>query len=1115
MNHAARAVRWCLSGALLACTGAGIAAPPFDIATYPLTLSTSVKPNLMVIFDNSQSMDATMGGKVISGDDPSTRSNIARTVLRTIIDSHRNSFNWGLTTFETRANTLFSTQAYFMGNATTMLYTTDCVDGVSASNGGLRCIANPQPAVGLPFITYEKSGDDADVNDVYYTGDTSKTFGQGLAGNSFRVWPSRIQVTDWADADFGAPFVAPDVDPSQVITFTPTDAGFLPNGDAFKRAVFVNRGWGYYGAITGNGNIVETVQPDSAPHFNRLQDLLVNETNGPTTEIKNSALFTPLTGSLKTVKNYFAQGESAARLSPVSQTCQHNYVVLATDGNPTGKLDGTQYDPSQWVNTKDASNIWTFGQAQQDVFGQIDALRATQLTGPNLSNPALANQTFDIKTYVIGMGDTFANPSSVAALDEMARRGGAYTGAFIGRDSAGLTNAFNTIVGNISDKFGAGAAVALNTGSLTAESKLFQAKFNSTDWTGNLVAFAINADGTVGAPAPTDAATQLKAKNWDTGRNILTYKPSAALNARGIRFRWPANPAAPTASELDTSQTAAINRDAGGTTDGLGAERLAYLRGDAANEVRNCLPTPCLTSKFRNRPATPLGDIVNSAPNFVAAPAFGYANDFEPQPYSAFVTTHRNRTPVVYVGANDGMLHAFNAQTLEEIFAYVPAALYPSLTQLSSPAYTHRYFADGSPTVGDVFYAGAWHTLLVAGMRSGAKGVYALDITDPTNFSEATAGSVVRWEFQDPDLGHVFGQPLLVKTNNGRWSVIISGGYQSGNPSGRALLFILDAETGALVAKLDTFTGTALSPNGLSSPAAIDSSGDGILDVVYAGDLNGNLWKFELLAADPTSWGLGNGGVALFKTPGGQPITGRPDVSRFPPGGFLVGFGTGRYLATVDHTDTSAQSLYAVVDSGINGTVALSALQQQSIVATATLAGVEFRLSTHAVGAPGDSLIADEVKLSRADYLSTKKGWYVDLPTSGERLVTDARFRAGRLIFTSMIPQTGSACEFGGSGWLLEFDAITGNRLDSATFNTDADVANLTTSDFVNFALLGAGTSNNVSGRRLSAAPATAGVLAHGKLDLRYVNKADGTIETVIGGLGQSRDGRAMWREVR
>ena len=510
---------------------------------------------------------------------------------------------------------------------------------------------------------------------------------------------------------------------------------------------------------------------------------------------------------------------------------------------------------------------------------------------------------------------------------------------------------------------------------------------------------------------------------------------------------------------------------------------------------------------------TPLGDIVNSSPYYVAAPAYGYFDDFEAKPYSAFVSTYMKRQAVIYAGANDGMLHAFNATTGGEIFAYVPAAVYESLPQLGSLNYGHRFYADGPPTVGDVFYANDWHTLLVAGMRAGAKGVYALDVTKPADFSEAGAGGMVRWEFQDPDLGFVFGQPLLVKTNNGRWSVVVSGGYNAGNASGHAVLFVLDAETGALIKKIDTAAGTAASPNGLSAPAAIDNNGDGIVDVVYAGDLNGNLWKFDLKSATASDWGLGNAALALFITPGAQPITVRPDVSRFPGGGYLVGFGTGRYLASGDQGDASVQSVYAIVDKGTGATVTLADLQLQSILETATRGGVLYRLSTHAVGAPVDDTITGDALISRPAYLKDKKGWYVNLPTTGERVIEDAQFRGGRLILVSMIPDTTSACASGGKSWLLEFDALTGNRLDGITFDTNAD-QDFTALDYVNFPASGT-KGNNVTGRFIDAVASKPGTITKGKVGYRVISTGDGKDLSVRVPQSVPTDGRAMWREVR
>ncbi len=1091
---------------LLAMPLGAAAAPAFTFASYPLFLAPAIKPNVMVIFDNSESMDATMAGKVISGDDPTTRGNIARGVVRTLLQTYRDSFNWGLTTFETTGNTLYNTHAYYVGNATTMVYTNDCVGGISATNAGRRCIANPDSAVnGFSHITYNQSGDDADINDVLYSGSTAPVmYGVGDSGVSYFVRGApRTAGTAWALANF--PVAGPFGGGS--IPFFPTDAGWLPQAATMPRQIWIRRGWGYGNDITGSGRIVEKVLVDSTTHFNNLLALLGNETNAGSGEIKNSAFYTPLAGTLNTVKQYFNNGTGQ---TPITQTCQRNFVVMATDGNPTGKTNGQQYDPSQWVNTYNAAtNTWTWGQAQQDVFAQLTALRTT----------TVAAKTYDIQTYIVGMGDTVANPSSIAALNRMAVLGGGYDTAFVGSDSTVLANAFQTIVGDIQSKTSAASSVALNTGSWTTGSALYQAKFSSADWSGTLLNYAVAGSGAISAVATWDAGARVKAQSWDAGRAILTYKPSAAAGQHGIPFRWPAIPATPGATELDSSQSTALNLSPSGSNDGFGAQRLRFLRGDPAQEARSCAIPPCAAPQFRNRNVSPLGDIINSSPYYVGAPNFGYYDDFEAARYSAFVAANRARTPVIYMGANDGMLHGINAVNGSEVLAYVPSAVIADLPKLTDLNYVHRYLVDGSPTVGDVFYAGAWHTILVAGMRAGAKGIYALDVTDPTRFSEANAAQIVRWEFQDSDLGYVFGQPLLVKTNNGRWSVVVSGGYNVGNANGHAVLFVIDAETGVLVKKIDTGAGTAASPDGLSSPAAIDVNGDAIADVVYAGDLDGKLWKFDISAAAPASWALGNGGVPLFAAGAGHAITGRPDITKFTAGGYLVAFGTGRYIATADSTDVTTQRVYAVRDTGTAGTVALASLLPQTILGVANGSdGNQYRLSTHAVGPAKDYAAVGDNTITKASYISDKLGWYVDLTDGGERVVADARFRGGRAIFTSIFPDVSSPCAYGGSGWVVEFDAMTGNRFDSATFDTNGDNI-LTTSDYISRTGIPA-QAMNTSGRRIGAIPAAPGFMSNRSggvsgLEDKFINTSDGSVVRVRETSGAGREGRVMWHEVR
>jgi len=1100
--------------ALLAASLAPLAsAGPLSIAQYPLFLSTAIRPNVLVIMDNSESMDGTMAGKLIAGDDPTTRGNIARSVIRNTITSFGGQFNWGLESFYTGGPGLYSTYPYWLGNDTTMVFTDDCVAGISASNSGLRCIDNPQwngVSVGDRFVTYDRASDDPDINDVLYIG----YFGTG-------AWATATGSPSGSYNFFfqhnpGTAFEANMAAFWTTLSFTPTDAGYIPFNPPISRQLYAYRAWGFYSDVYGAGVIREPVLPSTTSgHIANIQTLLAQETQyGP--DIKNSAVFTPLAGSLITARDYFAGGST-----PITLSCQKNFVMLATDGNPTARSYGwnDMYPLSQQANIftpTPAPGSWTFSQAANDVFAAVTPLRSVNVGAT----------TYDIKTYVVGLGDTVANPSSIAALNEMANQGGT-TRAYLAADTASLAAAFLAISNDIAAQTSAAAAVSLNSGSWGTGTNLYQAKFNSGDWTGQLIAYAINADGSLGVQL-WDTGQVINGQNWDTNRVVLTYKPSAAFGLRGVAFRWPAAPATPTATEMDFTQSSALAHDALGIVDANGGDRVQYLRGNNAMESLTC---PTCVPAFRSRPVSKLGDIIHSAPYYVGAPPFGYPDSFESVPYSGFAAANSTRSPIIYVGANDGMLHGINAASGREVLAYVPTPVYSSLSSLTGQSFSvssgapHHYFVDGSPTVGDVFYGGSWHTLLVGTLAAGGQGLFALDVTDPGSFTEANARSIVRWEFtdaNDADLGYTFGQPLIVKTKNSRWSVIIANGYNNSDAdgyastTGHAVLFVLDAQDGSVLAKIDTNVGTVANPNGLSGAIAVDSNSDGVADTVYAGDLFGNMWKFDLSSASPAGWRLAFSGSPLFTTPGGQPITVRPDVTRFPTGGYVVTFGTGRYLDVGDPTTTDAQTFYGIRDDGAP-VIGLGSLVSQTVKGTATGGdGNTYRITTHAVDAPtGDAAIAGDNTITRASYNATKHGWYLNLPELGERAVSEPSIRAGRVIFNTLVPNT-DPCGYGGSGWVMEVDVMTGNRFDAPTFDTNADKT-ITGGDRLMF-----GTGAEItSGRRVTSIPAAPGFLGIPKpkgqplFENKYVNTSGGNVEVIGETAGLGSAGRASWRQVQ
>jgi type IV pilus assembly protein PilY1 len=1092
----------------------GAHAALLSLAQVPLFLTSKTLPNVLVIYDNSESMDGTMAGKLIAGDDPTTRGNIARTVIRNTINAYSGLFNWGLETFYTSGPGLYSTYPYWLGNDQTMVFTDDCLPGgaaggVSGSHNGLRCIPNPQPFPGGNYVTYDRASDDPDINDVLYTG----YFGTGAwatsaGGGSYNMYFTHKPVNSFTDADMLGYFAT--------WSFTPTDAGYIPVNPPISRQMYAYRAWGFYSDVSGFGNVVEPIKDsNTAGHLTNLQTLLANETPYGS-DIKNSAVFTPLAGSLSTAQQYFTSGGT----SPIIRSCQKNFIMLATDGNPTASMSGwdSMYPLSQQQNTYNpVTHAWTFSQAATDVFSQVTPLR----------NVSVSGNRFDIQTYVVGMGDTVANPGSIATLNQIATLGGTNT-AYLAGDAAALAAAFQAIAVDIESKTAAASAVSLNTGSWGTGTNLYQARFNSGDWSGQLIAYVINADGSLGSQL-WDAGQVINGQNWDTGRTILTYKPSAAFGSRGIPFRWPATyPGLPGSSEMDIAQSSLVNSNLAGNPDGYGAQRVKWLRGNASNEGGTC---GTCTPSFRSRPTSKLGDLIHSAPSYVAMPNFGYPDNFEGAAYSAFAVANANRAPTIYVGGNDGMLHAFDARTGVETLAYVPTAVYRNLSalttqrlaQTSSDPTPHQYYVDGSPTVGDVYYGNAWHTLLAGGLGAGGQGVYALDITDPSRFGQSAAASIVRWEFNDSndaDLGYVFGQPLLVKTNDGHWSVIVANGYNNsqsdGNASstGHAVLFVLDAETGVLRAKIDTLSGSAATPNGLSGAIAVDTSGDGIVDVVYAGDLAGNMWKFDLSASSPGAWSVAFGGSPLFST-GGQPITTRPDVTKFTQGGYLVAFGTGRYIDASDNSTHDQQTFYGIRDNG-SAVGGQSNLVRQQVVRTAAGAdGNTYRITTHAVGAPTlDAALGGDNTISASDYNSSKKGWYMNLPTSGERMVTDPTIRAGRIIFNTLIPNT-DPCGYGGSGSIMEVNVMTGNRYDTPTFDTNGD-QQISAADLID---AGSGLENT-SGRMITSIPAAAGFLgmpARGghPFENKYVNTSSGSVNVIGETAGLGTQGRKSWRQIQ
>ena len=565
-------------------------------------------------------------------------------------------------------------------------------------------------------------------------------------------------------------------------------------------------------------------------------------------------------------------------------------------------------------------------------------------------------------------------------------------------DPTSMTTAFRTILNAINTNVAAAAGLATNASSILTDSLLFQARFVPSDWSGQLLAIPILSGGALGTTPAWDAGTKMGSR--DTSK-IFTNSGTA-----GIQFKW---------TSLSGAQQALLNKNILGVTDSLGSDRVNWILGSATKEVRN-------GGTFRNRTKTVLGDIVNSDVAYTRNENYGYSSTAfkavatEGSTYDAYITYKSGKSSgTVFVGANDGMLHAFNADPASggnELFAYIPNAVMGKLSALTDPGYAHQYYVDGSPGLADAYFGGGWKTALVSGLGKGGQAVFALDITNPTTFG---AGNVL-WEKTPSsagyaNLGYVYSKPKIGRLNSGQWVAVFGNGYNSA--TGAASLYVVDVATGTVISEIVVDSGSG-GPNGLSEPALVDTNGDHVIDEAYAGDLKGNMWKFNLTAmTSPYKLftATSSGGVA-------QPITAAPTYGPSPDasvGGLMVYFGTGEYLGAPDVADTSVQSFYGIWDKGA-AVAGRSALQQQSITGEKTTAdGYQIReTSNNAVTYTGTS---------------PQLGWYMDFNygTAGERIVRKPSLALGWLLFTSVIPKN-DQCDAGGDSWLYVLTPLDGQR---------------------------------------------------------------------------------------
>lgn len=586
----------------------------------------------------------------------------------------------------------------------------------------------------------------------------------------------------------------------------------------------------------------------------------------------------------------------------------------------------------------------------------------------------------------------------------------------------------------IDSQRGSGAAAATsNLQPVAGDNFVFLATYQTKFWVGDLAALTIDPiTGVVSTASSWKAAARLNTKfptSITDSRNIYFFNSASANKLAS--FEYSNLPAAlkanfdnlcPSSGATKLSQCASFGPAE--KTAATGVNLVNYLRGHLGfeNATGNTLKL------FRNRvddqgTRNVLGDIVNSVPVYVKKPRFNYVDTG----YSSFVASNATRAGTVYTAANDGMLHAFDADTGDERWAYVPTAVMGAMPQLADENYpnTHKFLADGAPTVGDIYDGSAWSTVLIAGLNKGGRSYYALDVTDP-------AAPKALWEYSEADLGYTFGNPIITKLKSGTWVVMFSSGYSDGtlSGSGNGYLYVLNAKTGVLISKIPTYTtgttaaGTTAAPSNLGAINAwVDRTFDNTVSRVYGADMLGNVWRFDV---DDNLGPAGNEAFLLAQTltstAAVQPITTKPELSEIKVGGTryaLVSVGTGRYLAQSDLGDTTLQSVYTFKDTLSN--TSLGVLRSNTGMVSQTLGALTTTTRS-----------ARTIVSPKTVSWATQNGWYIDFGLSaGERVNVDMTSQLGILTVGTNIPET-NACTTGGTSWLYFFDVTGGSFLSTS-----------------------------------------------------------------------------------
>jgi type IV pilus assembly protein PilY1 len=990
-----------------------------------------VKPNILIIVDNSNSMDEDFYGNAVGSFASTSKSVVGKKSLRTIITSYKDKMRIGLMSYN-----LSGVSGYYLHNAPEFVSydpksycpnpPPECVTYAQTGDGAAKgvcesaCVKdNPgfnadyfdeilsnypigtEPHTRYSNLVYshnQKKVNPADPSRFmyfkhaypFYSGSNQGTafcYGTGYSANesspwdSYTCWSSKTgagdDYTGYSGSSFG-------------ITLVPTDSDYaLGYADFGKRLnwYYVGRTW-FASGSPGNGylhvqvgDLVDKFGATTATYTNVWNKLDPKENdeagymscgNNTCSYIVNAGL-TPTAGTLQEAINYFKGLGIYDKKSPITERCQKNFIIYVTDGLPSVNESGTP-------GTADSLT--------PVVLAKIDALRNL------IKNVKGKDYTFDIKTYILGVG---LSDEAKLKLDDMAVHGGADISgkAYYADNPDQLSTGLENIFSNVIDHSYSYTSPSVPSVRMVDKDVLYISSFipeeTSPFYMGTLKAYQLNSDGTL----PVDmAGNPLNSPLWDAGVGLKGASPDARkifTYARGAM--------------RDFTSANITKEDLGVATDVLRDAVINYVRGN----VQDTYDLDHDLNTTEQRPWK-LGDIFHSNTVIVGSPS-PYYKDEGFDGTGGFYESNKNRTKVVIVGANDGLLHAFNATTGVEEWDFIPNSLLTSLNAMRS---AHTYYVDSTPKVSDVwFYSNAsdqtkgadeWRTILVCGLRKGGKHYFALDITDTLNplylweFPHAGDPKISNYaDFLNNTLGQSWSEPAIgkVRIKNGsdileRWVAFIGGGYDPTEKVGKnatvgRAFFVVDIKTGEIIKE---FSGLSDMTHCFAAPpTAVDINMDGYIDKVYIGDLGGQMWVFDVTSNQVTDWT----GQVLFRAPGSTAekhmIYYQPAVSfdknRIP----WVYFGTGNREDPNEFANPP-ERFYAVKDDGFGnyprteGDLAnVTAAPQNTFDVDPTKKGWYLQLDKQAQSL--EKVLSKPTLFNRLVYFTTYKNKDTDDPCSG------------------------------------------------------------------------------------------------------------------------------------